>query len=522
MKFLVPALFALCSAQISFGQVRDRGCGTKAPPAVWDVLFNKMVAEQEATHQKIKADFVIPVIVHIIHGGQPIGTYPNITQTQVNSQIPVLNYDFSGAGFNVGNIPPAFASKVANTGIIFCLAQQDPSGNLLPEPGIIRINYHTLSNASNPGNCTTSNSLISLFDNVIKPQTIWDPTRYYNIWVSDVGLNASILGYAAFPAFSGLNGLSGVGGATDDGVWIYARSFGSVGLINAPYDRGRTATHETGHWLGLRHIWGDGNCADDFCQDTPAQQTSNFGCPSYPKVTCNNGPDGDMFMNFMDYSDDPCLSMFTPNQMARMIMALNNSPQRKLLTASASTLCSQSPGPPDAIFAMGDDYCANLAVQPYNLSTGIPGPAFSWSCNPSSGVVFSPNSTVNNPSISFPGTGVYSITMMASNTEGYETYSKIITIKNCPVGIDEETGLLKALKLFPNPSKGTVRLSFPVPLKNVPVFIYDQLGRKVKDLVISEANTEIISTSDQLAPGLYHVVLVQDGKEISARFSIEQ
>src|SRR6185503_7844831 len=99
--------------------------------------------------------------------------------------------------------------------------------------------------------------------------------------------------------------------SSTDGVVIDDNAFGSTGTVQAPYNKGRTATHEVGHWLNLRHIWGDANCGDDFVNDTPTQQTSNVGCPNYPHVTCGNGTNGDMFVNYMDYVNDACMAMFS-------------------------------------------------------------------------------------------------------------------------------------------------------------------------------------------------------------------
>ncbi|HMC96362.1 MAG TPA: fibronectin type III domain-containing protein, partial [Flavobacteriales bacterium] len=117
-------------------------------------------------------------------------------------------------------------------------------------------------------------------------------------------------GYAQFPG----------GSASTDGVVCLYSSIG--GMTNpgtaTPYHLGRTMTHEVGHWLNLRHIWGDSNCGNDLVSDTPTQQTSNFSCPSFPHVTCSNGPNGDMFMNYMDYTDDACMNIFSAGQKARM------------------------------------------------------------------------------------------------------------------------------------------------------------------------------------------------------------
>ena len=141
----------------------------------------------------------------------------------------------------------------------------------------------------------------------------WDASQYLNIWCCNLG--GGLLGYAQFPG----------GAAATDGVVFLYSSIGSVAQPGtySPYNLGRTATHEVGHWLNLRHINGDTNCGNDLVSDTPTQQALNFGCPAFPHVTCSNGPNGDMFNNYMDYGDDNCLNMFTAGQGTRMTAALN-------------------------------------------------------------------------------------------------------------------------------------------------------------------------------------------------------
>ena len=134
----------------------------------------------------------------------------------------------------------------------------------------------------------------------------WNASKYLNLWVCN--LSGGVLGYAQFPG----------GAAATDGVVILTTAFGKGGSAASPFNLGRTATHEVGHWLNLRHIWGDANCGNDLVSDTPTQQTSNYGCPSFPHVTCSNGSNGDMFMNYMDYVDDRCMYMFSTGQSTRM------------------------------------------------------------------------------------------------------------------------------------------------------------------------------------------------------------
>jgi len=142
----------------------------------------------------------------------------------------------------------------------------------------------------------------------------WDTARYLNIWVCT--LSGGVLGYAQFPG----------GPPETDGVVILSSAFGRGGSATAPFDLGRTTTHEVGHYFNLSHIWGEARvptCTDsDFVDDTPNQWGPNFGKPSFPHASCDNVPDGDLFMNFMDYVDDDTMVMFSTQQVARMHAAL--------------------------------------------------------------------------------------------------------------------------------------------------------------------------------------------------------
>jgi hypothetical protein len=451
-----------------------RTCGTEAPPVEWEIEFQKLIEQYVKDHPelmngKVYANYTIPIVFHVIHGGLAVGTYPNLAQGQINSQVQVLNADFSGTGLNFSNYPSnAFVNfaaslpaankdangrvKIANTSIQFCLATKDPNGNTLPEPGIDRINYNNIT-APLTGTFTSKDPAASVYnnsfkfrdfiENYIKPNTIWDPNRYFNVWVTDqpstIPPSQQLLGYATFPAGSGLPGILGfTGTATNDGVWLWARACGSnsiypSGTYQAPYNKGRTLTHEVGHWLGLRHIWGDGTCATDYCNDTPPAQTSNGGCPSYPYHvgTCSgNSPDGEMFMNFMDYTNDACMYMFTVDQTTRMQTAMANGTYRKNLTTSASTLCASSSPAANACFTMPSTGCVNTAVNLTNCSTGSPTPTYTWSANPSTGVTFSPNQNATNPSVTFANTGTYTITLTANNGT-MSTTSNVISISSC-------------------------------------------------------------------------------------------
>ena len=269
----------------------------------------------------------IPVVVHVIHSGQNYGVAPNIVDEQVESQITVMNNDFrrlvNTPGFNNNAIG-------ADTEVQFALAKVDPNGN--PTNGINRVNL-----------CQASWSQAAINSNV-KPSTIWDPTQYMNMWSVRFS-SSSLLGYAQFPSGSGLGGLNAEGGeAYSDGVVANFSTFGSSDynvnnsfLLAAPYDKGRTMTHEVGHYLGLRHIWGDStscvvNATDsgnDYCLDTPAAAAANYNCVTID--TCPSSPGNDMVENYMDYTNDTCMNIYTQDQKARIRAVMNNSPRRREL-----------------------------------------------------------------------------------------------------------------------------------------------------------------------------------------------
>jgi pregnancy-associated plasma protein-A len=241
---------------------------------------------------------VIPVVVHVVFNGAA----QNISDAQIQSQIDVLNHDFRKTNADISNLPSVFQPLAADARIEFELATTDPNGN--PTNGITRTS-------------TTSNGFSD--DNKVKHAgtggaDAWPRDNYLNLWVCR--LTGGLLGYAQFPG----------GPADTDGVVILDTAFGNTGTAAAPFNLGRTATHEIGHWLNLRHIWGDdgnGCSGDDFVADTPNCAGSNTGVPSFPHITCNNGPDGDLFQNYMDYTDDAGMFMFTSGQVTRMQTCLD-------------------------------------------------------------------------------------------------------------------------------------------------------------------------------------------------------
>ncbi|MFN5415505.1 MAG: GEVED domain-containing protein [Flavobacteriia bacterium] len=306
-KLILTVGFGLLLTGTSvFGQ---RKCGTmehhaatvQQNPSVQFNLdqINQMTQQmiENGTVEMEKAVVTIPVVVHVLYNT----TAQNISLTQIQSQITVLNNDFRKLNSDWTNTPSAYSSLVADCEFNFCLATVDPNGNATT--GVIR-------------QSTTKTVFDADLDDAKSSSTggstAWPAGSYLNIWIVPsikAGTNTGILGYAQFPG----------GAAATDGLVICHNYFGTTGTVSAPFNKGRTATHEIGHWFNLYHIWGDDGTActgSDQCSDTPNQADENYGTPTFPQVSCSNS--GDMHMNYMDYVDDAAMYMFTLGQKARM------------------------------------------------------------------------------------------------------------------------------------------------------------------------------------------------------------
>lgn len=278
----------------------------------------------------------IPVVFHIVYntGGE------NIPEARILEQIQILNADFGRTNADADETPDAFTDEAADFNIEFCLASVDPDGN--PTPGIIRYETDVTS-------FSTDDDV--KFDGSGGADA-WPADSYLNFWVCDLG--PWLLGYAQFPG----------GPDNTDGVVI---GYQYVGYNDAgyPYNLGRTATHEVGHWLDLRHIWGDDtNCAgSDLVDDTPNQKVETYGCPSYPKTdVCSATAPGIMFMNYMDYSDDACMNMFTNGQKTRSRALFEPGGDRYALLSSEG--CGLQPHDAQAIAALPGGTVCDLSVTP--------------------------------------------------------------------------------------------------------------------------------------------------------------
>jgi hypothetical protein len=242
----------------------------------------------------------IPLVVHVVWFGED----ENISDLQIQSQIDALNEDFNGRNINQDQIPSIFRAVTGSAGIEFCLANTDPYGN--PTNGIVRKQTSFI----NIGDQGESWDEKRIYYDALGGSDAWDPEHYLNIWVARMN---DYVGYASNP---------GEVIPAEDGVVIDPRYFGRIGQVKAPFNLGRTTTHEIGHYFNLKHLWGDeiDDCTtDDFVDDTPFQSRPYYGCPEHPQISCGSY---DQFMNFMDYVADPCMSMFTVGQKNRIMATL--------------------------------------------------------------------------------------------------------------------------------------------------------------------------------------------------------
>ncbi|MDZ4679617.1 MAG: fibronectin type III domain-containing protein [Saprospiraceae bacterium] len=326
---LLATLLLAIFATVGFSQ--ERGCATMEV-LEQQLLQNPDQADQMEAIERHTEDFIhqhaedgsgrmvitIPVVFHIVHNGDALGTNENISDALIQAQLNQLNQDFALTNADANLIPGLFLPVAANTEIQFCFAQRNPDGTATN--GINRINGGQASWTSAQINST------------LKPSTIWNRNQYLNVWsVVFGGSSSGLLGYAQFPG----------GNATTDGIVCLWSSIGSVALPNPSggnFAKGRTATHEVGHWLNLRHIWGDATCGNDLVDDTPVHNTSNTGCPNFPHLSTCTGTPVEMTMNYMDYTFDACMYMFTAGQKTRMqaVMAIGGS--RFSLTTSPGCL----------------------------------------------------------------------------------------------------------------------------------------------------------------------------------------
>ena len=283
----------------------------------------------------------IPVVVHVIYKNGS----DNISEDQIKGQIEALNRDFRRKNSDTVNTPARFRHLAADIQIEFYLSKADPQGRATS--GIIRRQTSTTNWYNNDKMKYASQG----------GSDAWDSKNYLNIWVCRMISGA---GYSSVPGSD----------PTKDGVVINVGAFGASASGN--YSLGRTATHEVGHWLGLKHIWGDAACGDDGIADTPQQSTYTQNCPTGIRTSCSNSETGDMYMNYMDYTADACMNLFTLGQKAKMRAAFDVGGPRESLLESKGLKEPTLLGSPLPDAKATTSIYPNPAQGELNLNLGVP------------------------------------------------------------------------------------------------------------------------------------------------------
>jgi hypothetical protein len=285
-----------CGSMDNLARLEHQDPNTSARMQQIESMTNAYILSHKNQNTQ-NAVITIPVVFHIVYANAA----QNISDAQCLAQLNQLNLDYARLNSDASNTPSVWQGIASNTNVQFCLAQRSPTG--AATTGIERRSTTTTSFTTNDNVKRTANGGMDA----------WPASSYLNIW--SCNLSGGVLGYAQFP---------GTGTAATDGVVLLYSSIGSIAQPGtaAPYNLGRTATHEVGHWLNLYHIWGDDGTAcsgTDNCADTPNQAGENYGAPAFPVTdACSASSPGVMFMNYMDYTDDNAMNMFTAGQTARM------------------------------------------------------------------------------------------------------------------------------------------------------------------------------------------------------------
>lgn len=355
----------------------------------FESLMASLIAKREsdlANGRSITAIYNIPVVIHVVHDGDCVGEGENITDAQAISQITVMNQDFRRLASTRGGANTTGLAQ--DVEINFILAKRDPSGN--PTTGVIRhqiapYNNNVADGAEGPDWETTADV------EALKTAIRWNTTNYLNMYVIRPGGLAltsggleGLLGYAQFPQVT-LTGITPNTNADTDGVVAAFDAMGTQDLddgsfvLNPFSSLGRTMTHEVGHWLGLRHIWGDNSTCPatntdtdkDFCSDTPAASAPNYSCTAVVN-SCTGNPGNDQTQNYMDYTNDSCMDTFTAKQKTRMQTCMLNGTRRNSLNASNGAVAPSA----GVYFKLDKGYCSvvegtNCSFRDVNYKVGI-------------------------------------------------------------------------------------------------------------------------------------------------------
>ncbi len=363
-----PVRAEKCGFSYMMQKAKAKGFNDQA----FEAEVNRLIQNKIAAGERFTGPVTLPVIFHVIYRtADALGnSSANLSTAKYQAQINQLNIDYANLAGS------SWPGQAANVQIQFCMALVDTAGRPLATAGIDRINGQT-KGWTNTDTETDPDVLQSYIDATIKPATIWDPYSFINVWTCGM-TSSGLLGYSTFPILT--TPLAGIDDYTETlttaGVVVDWQTIGSVASpgFGAPYNLGRTLTHELGHFFGLRHIWGDNLCGDDYCTDTPVQDDATGGCPAGAQAN-NCIPAGNkMYQNYMDYTDDPCMNTFTANQATRCQTVMDNSPRRlglitsKACVARAANAIGFGTAIPYSISETGAaGACPNVKTFTYNL-----------------------------------------------------------------------------------------------------------------------------------------------------------
>ncbi|WP_299758712.1 M43 family zinc metalloprotease [uncultured Pontibacter sp.] len=476
-----------CFAQ---GLTSNRSCATttyiEAMRAQHPSLAQQQQQVQQAVKEKLQQQrqwqslravttITIPVVFHVLYSDE----VENISDEQIKSQLEVLNADFRRRNSDAVNTPSYFAPYAADTRIEFCLASLNMKGD--STTGITRTQtYRTEFNFVN--------------DYIKKADSggaaSWDTDRYLNIWVGNIKDN--VLGYASKPGTT-LPHL--------DGVVLHYTAVGAApaNKFDSVYNLGRTATHEVGHWLGLEHIWGgdDASCSDsDGISDTPNQETYTTDCTGGIEISCDNSPYGNMYQNYMDYSNDACMNLFTQGQAAYMNAILSTSRNQLLYSLACANAIRSGFG-----LAQESDTLAvaGQSIQFAATPEGVRATEWFWEFE--GGVPAT--STQQNPVVTYPQPGQYDVKLTVSNG----------TVSDTEVWEDFVYITVNDLIVYPNPTADYLYIEQPARVLVRQVELINSIGKTV--LTAEARNRTLQLDLQRLPPGIYFLRLTStNGTEI--------